>query len=189
MFFTNKLIINEVNRAPVLNFNMGTLVEAVEGEMVTLDVSAEDPDGLDVSLCAIDTEKRTLEYAGANNSIYIIRNENFDDNLTEKKPSLIEIKADRQPISIYINEKPFTNHIINLTQNDTIYLFSDGYADQFGGVKAKKFMTKRFKNLLVDINHKTLDEQKNILIQKHNDWKGNLKQIDDILVMGIKIDW
>ncbi len=102
--------------------------------------------------------------------------------------SLIEIKADRMPIGIYTDEiKLFTNHEIQLSAGDTIYIFSDGYTDQFGGPQGKKFKSKPFKQLLVDIHKKDMAEQKEILDRTFKEWKGNLEQVDDVLVMGIRI--
>src|SRR5665811_530128 len=100
---------------------------------------------MDIALCSINFETNVLQYAGANNSLVIIR-----DDL------LMETKSDKQPIGKHHVEKPFTNHIINLKKNDCIYTFSDGYADQFGGPKGKKFMYKQFKELLISINNKDM---------------------------------
>lgn len=139
--------------------------------------SGEAQDGMDIALCIIDTETKTLQFAGANNPIYIINNNELN-----------EIKGDRMPVGIHINfNKPFTNHTINLESNDQIYLFSDGYADQFGGPRGKKFRYKQFKELLVNISHEPMNIQKEILNNTHDKWRGSVEQIDDILVFGIKI--
>jgi len=167
----------------VLNLSRKYLKKALKQTKAVSSVK----DGLDVSLCAIDFNNRKLEYAGANNSVYIIRQGNISNDGIIEKTSFIELKADRQPIGIYPHEKPFTNHVFDLEKNDQIYMFSDGYPDQFGGPKSKKFMTKHFKNLLVEISNEPMDVQKDILISKHNQWKGNLEQVDDILVIGIKV--
>ncbi|NOQ26609.1 MAG: SpoIIE family protein phosphatase [Bacteroidales bacterium] len=137
----------------------------------------ETQDGLDIALCIIDNDNRKLQYAGANNPLYLLR---------EKE--LTETKGDRMPVGIHINfNKPFTNHIIDLESNDQVYLFSDGYADQFGGPMGKKFRYKQFKELLISINHEPMNIQKEILNNVHDKWRGTLEQIDDILVFGIKI--
>ena len=92
------------------------------------------------------------------------------------------------PIGIHKEKKdPFTNRIINVEVGDALYMFSDGYVDQFGGPKQKKFMTKNFKDLLLEINHKPMGEQKEILEKTLYDWMGEVEQIDDILVMGLRI--
>lgn len=137
----------------------------------------ETQDGLDIALCIIDCKDKKLQFAGANNPFYVIRNK-----------ELTEIKGDRMPVGIHINfDKPFTNHIVDLKSNDQIYLFSDGYADQFGGPRGKKFRYKQFKELLVNNSHKPMNIQKEILNNVHDKWRESLEQIDDILVFGIKI--
>lgn len=139
--------------------------------------SGEAQDGLDIALCIIDCENKKLQYSGANNPLYIIR-----------KKELIEIKGDRMPVGIHINfDKSFTNHIINIESNDKLYMFSDGFADQFGGPKGKKFRYKQFKELLISISDEPMSIQKEILNNTHDNWRGSLEQIDDILVFGIKI--
>jgi serine phosphatase RsbU (regulator of sigma subunit) len=93
------------------------------------------------------------------------------------------------PIGIYYKEKDsFTNHLIDLKSNDLIYLFSDGYADQFGGNEGKKFLIKQFQKLILDIHQKPLDVQKQLLFENLEKWRGKYDQVDDILVMGFKID-
>ncbi len=136
-------------------------------------------DGMDMSMCAINLDKMELEYAGANNPLYIVRNKEF-----------IEIKADKQAIGAdheNFESKKFTNHLIPLKKGDAIYLFTDGYADQFGGPNGKKFKYKKFQELLIEIQDNTMEEQKMLLDFHHEQWKGELEQVDDILVIGIKI--
>jgi len=137
----------------------------------------EAKDGMDIALCVIDFDNMILQYAGAYNSLYLFR-----------KGELIEIKADRMPIGIHIREKEsFTNNEMALEKGDTLYIFSDGYADQFGGEKGGKFKTKNFKKLLADIQPKTMKEQHTILDKNIDDWRGDIEQIDDILVLGIRV--
>ena len=135
-------------------------------------------DGMDVAICALNTKTNELQYAGANNPLWIIRN-----NGTEVE----EIKADKQPIGKCDLMNPFTNHNTNLNKGDTIYIFSDGYADQFGGEKGKKFKSKPFKNLLLSLNNIPIEEQKEALNKHFEEWKGDLEQIDDVCIIGIKI--
>jgi serine phosphatase RsbU (regulator of sigma subunit) len=134
-------------------------------------------DGMDIALCTIDFESRELAFAGANNSCLITRGD-----------KLIELKADKQAISASHDkeQKPFTNQRLILQKGDIVYLYTDGYADQFGGPDKKKFMRKNLKKLLISIQHKSLLEQHKIIKQKFEEWKGKLDQIDDVLVMGIK---
>lgn len=149
-------------------------------------------DGMDISICCIDKEHETLEFSGANNPLYLLRStaisaENFPIYLTENGYNLIEIKANKMAIGGIENTKKYQTHLIQLHKGDTIYLFSDGYADQFGGPKSKKFMYKKFKELIASIQEQSMDEQKNILDKTTLDWRGNLDQIDDICVMGVRI--
>lgn len=139
--------------------------------------TGEAQDGLDIALCLIDCKTKEMQFSGANNPIYIIRNN-----------ELIEIKGDRMPVGIYVEiTKHFTNHTYQLEENDQLYLFSDGYADQFGGPKGKKFRYKQFKELLINNSHEPMIIQKEILNNVHDKWRGSLEQIDDILVFGLKI--
>jgi len=137
----------------------------------------ETKDGMDISLCIIDKNNGTLQFAGAYNSLFLINN---------NKPLMI--KGDRMPIGIYMKEKEtFTNHEINIHPGDMFYMFTDGYIDQFGGKNKRKFRIAPFRELLFSVHHKTMDEQKKILETKFNTWKGQLEQIDDVLVFGFRI--
>ena len=133
-------------------------------------------DGMDIALCLVNTETNKLQFAGAFNSLYIIRNK-----------ELTEIKGTNNPIGIYIREKVFENNEIQLQNNDKLYMFSDGYVDQFKSGSYKKFNKSRFKELLIKISHLPLNRQKEILDITIEDWKKEDQQIDDILVIGIKI--
>jgi serine phosphatase RsbU (regulator of sigma subunit) len=135
-------------------------------------------DGMDIAFCCIDSEGKKLEFAGANNPLYIIRNK-----------ELIVLEADKQPItaSRETQAKPFTNKTFDLQKGDCIYLFTDGYADQFGGDKGKKFLYKRFKEMLIDASTKPMAEQKSQLYHTFMNWKGTIPQIDDTLVIGIRV--
>ncbi len=159
----------------------------------------EQQDGMDIALIVIDTETNKLQFSGANNPLYIIRKgadsseikadlSAVTEGANNEKHILYEVKADKMPISYYESkDKPFTNHKIQLQKGDTIYIFSDGFRDQFGETESKKFTTKRFKHLLLSIQDKLMNEQKEILDRTFMEWKGNLEQVDDILVMGIRI--
>lgn len=141
---------------------------------------AEIKDGMDAAMCVVDVKKRKLQYAGAFNPLYIIRKDSQD---------VEEIKANKFPIGNFVGEEEqkFTNHEMDLNEGDTIYIFSDGYADQFGGPKGKKFRYKNFRDLLLSIQDKSMDEQQKILDDAIESWKGSLEQIDDILVIGIRV--
>ncbi|CAG0965877.1 MAG: tetratricopeptide repeat protein [Bacteroidetes bacterium] len=131
-------------------------------------------DGMDIALCAISNNE--LLYAGANNPLWIIRNN-----------ELIEICADKQPIGKFDKLQPYHTHVVQLQKDDTLYIFSDGFADQFGGKKGKKFKTPKLRELLLSVQDKSIPQQKEILIQTLENWKGNIEQVDDICVIGIKI--
>jgi len=135
-------------------------------------------DGMDIALCCLNTQTLVLEYAGANSPLYLMQHSN-----------LITTKADIQPVGAFIEEKlkPFKNHSFQLQKNDMIYLFSDGFADQFGGEKGKKFKYENFRNLLSTIYNKPENEQQSILKNAFEDWKGNLEQVDDICVFGVRV--
>ncbi|MFH2142469.1 MAG: tetratricopeptide repeat protein [Bacteroidota bacterium] len=137
---------------------------------------SEQRDGMDVAAITIDMDNLQMEYSGANNPLYMIRNN-----------ELIETKADKMPVSVYPKMNPFSNFSSQLNKNDVIYIFSDGFADQFGGKSGKKYKYSKFKELLMSINDKPMKEQEMILNNSFEDWKGNFDQIDDVLVIGIKI--
>lgn len=153
-------------------------------------------DGMDMSLCILDTQTLKLQYAGANSPLYLVpigltaEGRNFPESVIPFDENLpgFEIKADKMPISIHhFADKPFTNHEIQLKKGDLIYLFSDGYIDQFGGPKYVKFRAKRFKQTIIEINNDPMDIQKKILEDTLKRWRGHMEQIDDILVFGVKI--
>jgi ligand-binding sensor domain-containing protein/serine phosphatase RsbU (regulator of sigma subunit) len=132
-------------------------------------------DGIDMVLCKIDKQNSRLLFAGANNSLYLVRNK-----------ELTEYKTDKMPVSVHLVMHPFTGHAIDLKPGDHVYLFSDGYADQFGGPKGKKFKYLPFKRLLVSISEKEMHEQGLQLDKEFEHWKGDQDQIDDVVVIGLK---
>ena len=135
-------------------------------------------DGMDMTLCILDTDTKIMDMAGANNSLYHYRNS-----------VLKEYKADKIPIGFAEgNSKHFTNHRIALEKGDTIYLYTDGYADQFGGPKGKKFMVEKFRTFLNTIHPLPLLEQYLKLDSSLESWKGDLEQVDDILVIGFRVN-
>ena len=137
----------------------------------------EAQDGIEIALCIIDLKNNTLEYSGANRPLYLVR-----------EGSVQIIRPDRMPIGIYEQETvPFTMHSLELKKGDSLYLFSDGYVDQLGGPLRKTFRVKKFRKLLLGIQDKAMAEQKQILLRNLEEWQGDVEQIDDILVMGIRI--
>lgn len=134
-------------------------------------------DGMDIGLCLVDERTSTLEFAGANNTLWIIRD-----------AGLLEIKGDKIPVGDFTGSfGTFTNHQFKMKSGDILYLLTDGFPDQFGGADGKKFMRKQMKELLLKIHSEPLDQQKHILEETLQSWKGTREQVDDILVMGIKI--
>jgi tetratricopeptide (TPR) repeat protein len=133
-------------------------------------------DGMDISLCAYHRKTKTLEWAGANNPLWILQN-----------GELKETKADKQAIAMNETIKSFTNHSIGIAETDTIYLFTDGFSDQFGGLQQKKLTKKRFKGLLLTIQELSLEEQGIALNKFITEFRKEIEQIDDILVMGVKV--
>lgn len=159
------LILDELNKGVISTLNENTMDGSIK-------------DGMDMSLCVFDLEQNKAEFAGANNPLYLIRN-----NVLER------YKGDKFPIGAFEGNRPqlFQNHDINLMEGDCLYLFSDGYADQFGGPENKKFMYKRFEEFLMQIHNQPMTGQKELLKSKFIEWKGNNEQVDDILVIGIKM--
>ncbi len=138
-------------------------------------------DGMDLAFCAVDKKKRILEFSGAFNPLYLLRNN-----------SIIEIKADRYSIGLEPTDTEkfdFTNHMVKLEKDDVFYIFSDGYVDQFGGPEGKKYKYRRFRHLLLALHKLPIETQHHLLNKSIMEWKGDLEQVDDILVIGIKVDF
>jgi serine phosphatase RsbU (regulator of sigma subunit)/HAMP domain-containing protein len=156
-------ILDDLNRSA-----KRALTRTSEGESVS--------DGMDMALCTIDKEARKLEFSGANNPLYLVRN-----------GELHEYKADKVPIGGE-GEHRYNTQRLDLQKGDVLYVFSDGFPDQFGGPKGKKFKYRPFKELLISISDKPMQEQKEILDRTIEEWKGDLEQIDDILVIGVTVE-
>jgi len=164
----------ELSAAEVLDKLKAKVIEALHqtGE------AQEAKDGMDISLCKIDPKKTVVEFSGAFNPLYIIRN-----------GEIIIQDADRMPIGIYDFDdidQHFTNNVIELQKGDALYTFSDGYVDQFGGPRDKKFMVGRFKKMLLEIQHMSMDKQRKYLDDTIEKWMSDYEQIDDIIVIGAK---
>ncbi|MBI2279296.1 MAG: SpoIIE family protein phosphatase [Bacteroidetes bacterium] len=162
-------------------------------------------DGMDIALCSLEFKVKSyeLKYAGANNPLWVIRPliaSAMEQSLKKEQITslplgtrndgnfeLIEIKPNKQPIGKYLVSQPFITHTIELQKGDSIYIFSDGYADQFGGEKGKKFKLKSLKELILSVQDKDMLEQKQIIDKVFEDWKGNLDQIDDVCIIGVKV--
>jgi len=197
MTFLNSIIIekNITETDKILN----ELRKMIKDSLHQKGIANEQKDGMDMALFSINKTTNILEYSGAQNPLYIIRGNSKPDDVSSFKDTkniritnnqdsdytLIELKPNRMPIGVYVEEKPFSKHEFVIKNGDLIYAFSDGYTDQFG--KDGKFMSKRFKNLLLSIAHMPLDEQKVILANNFTDWMGERPQTDDVIVLGVKI--
>jgi serine phosphatase RsbU (regulator of sigma subunit) len=172
--FLNELLIeNEFEEASgILDKLRDEIIRALRQKGVT----GEARDGMDISMVMYDSKSNTIQYAGANNPIYIVRD-----------GELIRYQADRMPIGIHVKETaPFTNHTVEISPGDCIYLFSDGYADQFGGEHGKKFMYRQFQEVLLAGASLPMEEQLARLDAAFLNWRGSYEQVDDVLVIGFR---
>jgi serine phosphatase RsbU (regulator of sigma subunit) len=145
-------------------------------------------DGMDGVLCVFDYENMKLHLAAANNPIWVVSPPSIKTELWKEPWQLSQITPDKQPIGKYKEEvSPFNLKTVSIEKGEMIYLFTDGYADQFGGPKGKKFKYKPFQELLISIAHLPLDEQKEVLDSTIESWRGGLDQVDDMLVIGIRV--
>lgn len=161
------------NAAAILNLLRDEIINTLKQKGTT----GEARDGMDISLVIIDMKNRKLDYAGANNALYIAR-----------KGKIYKYLPDHMPIGIhFITFTPFTNQVIETEEGDNIYLFSDGYADQFGGRRGKKFMYKPFQELLLKVSSQPMNIQKEMLDKTFEEWKHGYEQVDDVMVIGIKV--
>jgi len=165
-------------------------------EMLVQEGNVKDQkDGMDMVIAILDTSTRMLHFAGANNPLYVIRNKellngnNLDSYLSTENEDyqLFELKGDKQPIGVHWEETRFTNHTITLQKEDTFYIFSDGFVDQFGGENRKKFKSVNFKKLLLSIQKEPMEKQGEVLQQTYDTWRGDHEQIDDVSVFGIRV--
>jgi serine phosphatase RsbU (regulator of sigma subunit) len=154
--------------------------------------TGESKDGMDIALCVIDKVNRKLQFAGANNPLYIVRRKDAPapgnyGMLEDVRNILYEIKGDRMTVSVSYSMNNFTMHEIDIVDGDIIYLFSDGFADQFGGPQGKKFSYGNFRRSLLENSSEPLEEQQKRLEARFDEWKGDLNQVDDIMVVGIRL--
>ena len=149
-------------------------------------------DGMDISLCNYNPQTKILQWAGANNPLWIVHNNSSieENSLSQGEGwgEVLETKADKQPIGRYEGNQPFTNYEFKLNAGDSIYIFSDGYADQFGGDTGHKKLTKkRFRDLILSIQSSSMKEQGEELSKFMHSYMGSNEQIDDILVLGVRV--
>ncbi|MBI5539041.1 MAG: SpoIIE family protein phosphatase, partial [Bacteroidia bacterium] len=202
--FLNEIVQKqEINKASqILNQLRTEIINALQQK----GISGEQKDGLDISLLVLNTETNEAQWAGANNPLYIIKTPvslsqrpELIEGIVEDKgaghtstplsvtDNFIELKGDKMPIAIYPVMNDFTNHEFVLQKGDSVFLFTDGYADQFGGSKGRKFMYKKFKEILLENVDKPMLSQRLILENTLEEWKGIFEQIDDITILSMRI--
>ncbi len=162
----------ETQPAQILNHLNAGIVNALKQK------ASEVNDGMDIAVCSFDLNEKTLQYAGANRPLYLIRSGNFE-----------EIKADKLAIGGFRldAEASFRNHEFSLSSGDSVYIFTDGYADQFGGENGKKMLSKRLREQLLSIQHLSMAEQETILSEYFDEWRRSNEQVDDVLLIGIRL--
>ena len=204
------LAINEgiIQPAEILSF----LDEGVNDKLRQTGGESGVNDGMDLGLCTLSfpsdkNSKTLLQYAGAYNPVYILSSKSSledtvtnDDTMTKEtlSPTLqtadgslyfYEIKADKFPIGVNTDGVTdiYTNHLIELEENDRVYLLSDGYADQFGGERDKKYKYKQLKNFLLTISNEKMEDQRQLLIDEFRRWQGDAEQVDDVIIFGVEV--
>lgn len=190
--FLNEIVIETGELEP------GKILNELRNKVVTAlgqtGAAGESRDGMDIALCVWDRHADTMSFAGAFNPMWLFRAEKLEQE--DIKPLLIvegtdlniyEIKPDKQPVGFSPNQKEFKTTTIHLQPNDEIYLFSDGFADQFGGPKGKKFRYNQFRETLLELSAKPMADRKKELVRIFENWRGSLEQVDDVCVLGVKI--
>jgi serine phosphatase RsbU (regulator of sigma subunit) len=186
---------NLENPSEILNMVNNLVVQNISNDSETII-----DDGMDIAFCSFDKVTKQLQYSGAHMPVWIVSNadlieaEAFSNNrpvierLTTKTTHTIrELKADNQPIGHFMKRIPFTNHTIDLQRGDSLYIFTDGYADQFGGIAGKKFKYKRFKELLLSIQDFPIDQQQAQIKETFRIWKDQYDQVDDVCAFGLQV--
>lgn len=172
--FLNEIVTKR--RFDAVNVLLNRLRKKVKSALHQSDFETGQNDGMDIGLCVINKDEKTLEYAGAFISLILIRNN-----------EIVKIKGDRQPAAIYVQEKDFTLQKVDLQEGDIFYLFSDGFADQIGGENKKKYMAANLHALLLENHTKPMEEQKELLQSNFNKWCNGSEQVDDVVVMGFRV--
>ena len=173
--YLNESIIEKGIKKPneVLNHIRTEIIQSLNPE----GSEEESKDGMDCILACFDFTTYTLEYAAANNSFYVIRDK-----------EIIPCPADKMPVGKSPRDhEPFTLHTVKLQKGDVVYMLTDGLPDQFGGPKSKKFKYKQLEEVLLSAHSLSMEKQKEILKERFNTWKGNLEQVDDVLVIGVRV--
>ena len=172
----NRVVVNKHINTLNVDKILFELRERVISSLHQTGAKNEPKDGMDIALCIFDLENKKLQYAGAHNPLVLVRNGELE-----------RFSADKMPVSYHqLKDKPFTKKEIRLLDGDCIYIFSDGYVDQFGGPKGSKYLAKRFDKTLLEINAKPMAEQKQVLEENMEAWMGDKAQVDDMIVIGIR---
>ena len=184
MSIVGNTILNEIVNEKKITVPGDILLELHKGVKIALNQNAKEferRDGMDITLCAFNSNSNEIQYAGANRPLWVYRK--------DKGYELEIIKATKFPIGgLELEEnRVYQNHVVQINEGDCLYLFSDGYADQFGGPKGKKFMLTNLQKLLLENVNNTMEVQKQNLTDAFLNWKVDAEQIDDVLVIGIKI--
>jgi serine phosphatase RsbU (regulator of sigma subunit) len=156
---------------------------------------SDQKDGMDMAITIMDPEKKELQFAGANIPLFLVRDKtragdiekDLNVSLENEDYELYKIRGDKQPLGVHWEETDFSNHVIKLQDRDSLYIFSDGYVDQYGGKKRKKFKSKKLMKLLLSLQDGTMDLQKKLLEDAFERWRGTHEQIDDVCVFGLRI--
>jgi serine phosphatase RsbU (regulator of sigma subunit) len=157
--------------------------------------ASDQKDGMDMAIVIIDPEKKELQFAGANRPLFLFRKRALlegaetipHSSLEDDEYELFAIKGDKQPIGVHWEENEFTNHSIKIQEHDSLYIFSDGFVDQYGGKKRKKFKSRNFKKLLLSVQAESMKNQKKLIEDAFEEWRGSNEQIDDVCVIGVRI--
>ncbi|HOP03257.1 MAG TPA: tetratricopeptide repeat protein [Tenuifilaceae bacterium] len=179
---------NVTSASEVLNHLRVSIIDALKqkGE------GGEQKDGMDIGLCAINTETNQMQFAGGYNPCWVVPNPEFSKarihrSTIEQEDSVIQLKPDKMPIAIHRQMEPFTNHLVQLYPGDQIYLLSDGFQDQFGGPQGKKFMVKKLRELVVANASLPMNNQREALEKALEEWKNGVEQVDDVTILGIRL--
>lgn len=175
MSLLNEAIGKQINK----EFSAASVLEQMRmqlKQMLKQELNSSSRDGIDIALCVLDLSQKQVQYSGAYLPLFIVRN-----------GELLHYKAVRNPIGIHPVEVPFQNELVQLQSGDCLYLFSDGFQDQLGGEQYKRFTIERYKKLLCAIAERDMYDQKNALLEAFNRWKANNEQIDDVLIIGLRV--
>ncbi|MGZ3920226.1 MAG: tetratricopeptide repeat protein [Bacteroidia bacterium] len=160
---------------------LGELRNKIKTSLKQTGEVGESKDGMDMALLSFDTSNNVVEFAGANNPLWLVRKVGESFEIKEYSP-------DKRPIGYYIGQSlPFTNHVIDLKKGDSLYIFTDGFADQFGGPKGKKFKSAQLRQQLISLQEKSMNNQREELLNAFTAWKGRYEQVDDVCVIGIRV--